>query len=44
MHQPVAKEFIRFQDCGGEWVAGASVKRYGTAIHVIYWDDISVGP
>lgn len=44
MHQPVAKEFIRFQDCGGERAAGASVETCGTAIHVIYWDDISVGP
>lgn len=43
MHQPVAKEFIRFQDCGGERGAAASVERYGTAIRVIYWDDISVG-
>lgn len=44
MHQPVAKEFIKFQDCGGERGAGASVERYGTTIHVIFWDYISVGP
>lgn len=44
VQQPVAKEFIRFQDCGGERVAAASVEGYGAAIHVIYWDDISVGP
>lgn len=44
VQQPVAKEFIRFQDCGGERVAGASVERYGTAIHVSYRDDISVEP
>lgn len=44
VQQPVAKEFIRFQDCGGERAAAASVEGYGAAIHVIYWDDISVGP
>lgn len=44
MHQPVAKEFITFQDCGGERVAATSVEGYGAAIPVIYWDDISVGP
>lgn len=44
MHQPVAKEFIRFRGCGGERVAAASVEGFGAAIRVIYWDDISVGP